>query len=401
MEAVSGLCLSGEQVERVMRLVLGSRRARLHTWELRELPYLSVLPGRALARLVGTAELETGESARWSAVVKVITPARDGSKLPDSGYREVLAYRSGLLAALPGQFRAPRLYTIDEAEDGRTWLWLEELHDVYARSWPLQQFSTAAYHLGAFNGHYLVSSRLPAEQWLNQWLRYAWAEEHAEIERIPSYRADLARTLDEPHVRHHFDSQTVARITRLLEDQPTFAEWLARLPETLCHHDAALANLFAVRSQDGTLETVAVDWEKIGPGSIGAEIATLTFGTLRRCEFDAARAEELDAAVFAGYCNGLREAGWQGPVELVRLGYTAAIALRWTVLAGILHMLVHGAEPARTSQGVLVPSETVLVQRVRLARFLLDRADEARRLGMRWSTVYNAFADGPNRTGPY
>jgi len=28
----------------------------------------------------------------------------------------------------------------------------------------------------------------------------------------------------------------------------------------------------------------------------------------------------------------------------------------------------------------------VLVQRVRLAKLLLDRADEARRLGARWST---------------
>ena len=161
--------------------------------------------------------------------------------------------------------------------------------------------------------------------------------------------------------------------------------WLSRLPETLSHHDAALANLFAVRGPEGLMETVAVDWEKIGPGPIGAEIATLSFGTLRRCEFDGARAEELDAAVFAGYVNGLHEAGWRGPVELVRFGYTAAIALRWTVLAGILHMLVHGGEAVRTSHGVLVPSEALLVQRVRLAQFLLDRADEARRLGARSS----------------
>ena len=64
----------------------------------------------------------------------------------------------------------------------------------------------------------------------------------------------------------------------------------------------------------------------------------------------------------------------------MRLGYTAAIALRWTVLAGILHMLVHGTEPVRTSQQVLLPAEAALSQRVRLAQFLLDRADEARRL---------------------
>ena len=99
------------------------------------------------------------------------------------------------------------------------------------------------------------------------------------------------------------------------------------------------------------VETVAVDWEKIGPGPIGAEIATLTFGTLRRCEFDVARADEIDAAVFDGYVAGLREAGWHGAVEPVRLGYTAAIALRWRVLAGILHMLVHGADRCGPRKG--------------------------------------------------
>jgi len=386
---VSGVCVSREQVERIMRLVVDSSRARLITWGLEELPYLTVLPGRALARLVGSAGLETGERARWSVVVKVITPARAGSSVPDSGYREVLAYRSGMLAELPGRFRAPRVYSIDDSEDGRILLWLEDLHDMYGRDWPIQQFSAAAHDLGVFNGHYLGSSP-PAEPWLNQWLRYAWADEHAEIQRVPSYRADLERTLSMPQVRHHFASHTVATITQLLDDQRTFIAWLARLPETLCHHDAALANLFAVSGPDGLVETVAVDWEKIGPGPIGAEIATLTFGTLRRCEFDGARADELDAAVFDGYVAGLREAGWQGPIELVRLGYTAAIALRWTVLAGILHMLVHGAGPVRTSQGALVASEVVLMQRVRLVEFLLDRADEARRLGRRWSPSFRS-----------
>src|ERR1051326_8622061 len=62
-------------------------------------------------------------------------------------------------------------------------------------------------------------------------------------------------------------------------------------------------------------------------------------------------ADGLHAAVFDGYIAGLLEAGWHGAVELVRLGSRAAIALRWRVLAGILNMLVHFAEPLRTSQG--------------------------------------------------
>ncbi|MBV9895740.1 MAG: hypothetical protein JO020_16370 [Chloroflexi bacterium] len=51
---VAELSVGREQVERVMRQVLGSMSARLSNWELEQLPYLSVLPGRALARLAGS-----------------------------------------------------------------------------------------------------------------------------------------------------------------------------------------------------------------------------------------------------------------------------------------------------------------------------------------------------------
>jgi hypothetical protein len=47
---------------------------------------------------------------------------------------------------------------------------------------------------------------------------------------------------------------------------------------------------------------------------------------------------ELDAACFAGYLAGLQEVGWDGDARLVRLGYTAALALRHTV--AVLQLLV-------------------------------------------------------------
>src|SRR5438128_1999926 len=79
-------------------LLGGSCRARLHTWAGEQLHDLS-------------------------------NPTTTGS-----GQREVMAYRSGLLDELPGRLRAPRVYAIDDAEDGRTWLWLEDLHETL-RCW--------------------------------------------------------------------------------------------------------------------------------------------------------------------------------------------------------------------------------------------------------------------------
>jgi hypothetical protein len=123
---------------------------------------------------------------------------------------------------------------------------------------------------------------------------------------------------------------------------------------------------------------VAVDWESLGLGAIGAEIATLVFGTMRRVEFDAVRAVELDRVVFDGYLADLREAGWTGGVRQARLGYAAAVALRWSVLVHTLRMLVDPGLRVSMARHRQVSPEQLVWQWVRLSEFLLDRADEAR-----------------------
>ncbi len=260
-------------------------------------------------------------------------------------------------------------------------LWLEDVSDMHGRRWPLAQFGLAARHLGVFNGTYLVSRPLPAEPWFNYSLaRHLAAVAHGdEFESDSDIWAELELSPHRPAAERVFGA-AIARTAQLWRDQAHFVGLLARLPQTLCHHESSLANLFAVDRGHGLVETVAVDWEQIGPGPVGAEIATLVFGTLRRCEFDAERAIELDQVVFAAYVDGLREAGWRGPVEHVRLGYTAALALRWSVLVSTLRLLVEGAQPVRTSQGWRVSPEANLRQLVLTCQYMLDRADEARRL---------------------
>src|SRR5690349_10942871 len=130
-------------------------------------------------------------------------------------------------------------------------------------------------------------------------------------------------------------------MARLLRDQPRFKAALGRLPVLLSHHDASQANLFARRGPDGAPQTVAIDWESVGYGTFGADIATLVFGTIRRGLFAADHAERLDQVVFEGYLGGLHAAGWRGEVALVRLGFAAAIALRWFQLHAVLRLLTN------------------------------------------------------------
>jgi hypothetical protein len=378
VEPVELRAVGRTQLEPVVRQALRCSTARVCDWEWQTLSYQSFLPDRTLARFTGSALIDGQQAVPWSTVLKLF-------RRPASGAREILAYRSSLLADLPGPLRAPRVLGIDEDEAGAVWLWLEEVSDLYAHRWPIEQYGLAARHLGAFNGAYLTSRALPTDPWLKAWLDRHWAEHHAELERTPHAWAELQHVMQLPQVQRVFGVTIASRTAQLLEDQAQFVRTLSLLPQTLCHHDAALANLFAGRRGDGHMETVAIDWENIGLGTVGADIATLVFGTMRRCEFDAERATELDQVVFAGYVAGLHEAGWQGHVEHVRLGYTTAVALRWSLLATTLRILVEGALPIRTSQGWRVSPDDIARQWVRLSTFLLERADEARRL----------IADGP------
>jgi hypothetical protein len=263
----------------VVRSVTDCPSAQLIAWDERPVEYSVYLPGRALVRISGTARC--GDSVlNWSVVRKTGAPAR-----------EVRAYEAAWLAA--AGFRPATCYLGDGNQ-----LWLEDLSDRYGHRWPLEGFEAAAAALGRFNGAHLMT---PPED--EAWLSRDWIEKHQ-------------------------DPPALARRPADLPVQSALRRALTALPQTICHHDAAQANLFLVGR-----DVVAIDWEGVGWGSVGADLATLVVGTMRRGDFPATGAAELDTVAFAGYARGLAEAGWRGNPAVARLGYSAAVGLRWPILA--------------------------------------------------------------------
>ena len=284
--------------------------------------------------------------------------------------RDVRAYRSGLLSYLPEGFAAPRLFDIHEDSNGGLWLWLESIADMYGGNWPRNYYGLAARHFGHFNGTYLARRQVP-DYWL---LKRDWAKPHSGA--APHIDDLLMRARG----RREFNATFLARVRALIDDQPLLLRALSELPQTLCHHDAATANLFARVARNGITETVAVDWEEIGPGAVGAELATFVFGTMRRCEFPSTDARALDRLAFDGYVRGLQTAGWDGDPRLARLGYTAAVGLRWFLLTGILQISTDERVRDKVEKEWSKLAETLLSQWIPLAHFLLDCGDEARSL---------------------
>lgn len=321
----------------------------------------------------------------WSAVLKwTDSPATTPTAPIERARREALAYRSGFLDLTDG-LRVPRAYEIVLAEDGLVALWLEDIRATGPEQWPLEMYATAAHTLGRFNGTFLVRP-LPNHPWLVT----DWAARQSEPLDMAVALAEIARHASDDRARRGLGDDIGQRAARMLQDQPRFIADLARLPQTLCHHDAARSNLIARQRDDGATEIVAIDWESTGPGPVGAEIATLVSASLRKGDFPADRSSELDAAVFDAYVAGLREAGWSGDPRTVRLGYAMSLALRgWFVRDTLRNITDPDARPV-FGRALDVPAGDVLRAFELVSRFLLDRTDEARSLA---TTLLRSRAD--------
>ena len=283
--------------------------------------------GLGLYRVTGAADVG-GASLPWALVVKVCA-ATDGTNPGAWDYpaREGLAYGSGLLASLPGGLTAPRCLAVEAQADGTSRLWLEAVTDAHPGPWPLDRYALVARHLGCFNGAYLAGAPLPVQPWLSQgWLR-SWVEaadsSMTELERLTG--ADTP-----PLLRQLYPPPVLAELRRLWAERERFLTALDRLPQTFCHHDAFRRNLLSRAGPEGE-ELVAVDWAYAGRGAVGEELVPLVLGSLAFFEAVGIEPRDLDAVCFTGYVAGLREAGWIGDERLVRLGFTAAAALRYTV----------------------------------------------------------------------
>ena len=370
--------LDSATLEPLVRSLLGKPTAVVEAgWSCRPLGG-GAGEGLGLYRVTGSASVGAA-SHPWALVVKVgaATNGTDPSAW-DYPAREGLAYGSGLLAALPRGLAAPRCLAVAAQPDGTSRLWLEAVADVHPGPWPRARYAEVARHLGRFNGAYLAGVPLPDQPWLSPgWLRDFIAPSAPFVRELGT----LAGPDGPPLLQRLYPPSAVREIERLWEERELFLTALDRLPQTFCHQDAFRRNLL-LRAGSAGEELVAVDWAYSGRGAVGEDLEQLVMGSLFFFEVEGATPQELDAVCFAGYVAGLREAGWDGDERLVRLGYTAAIALRHTV--ALLHLLCPAlADPAPHPSAEELfgrSAEAVLEGWVELWPFQFELAEEARAL---------------------
>lgn len=334
-----------------------------------------------LYRFSGIARIK-GEIVSWSLVLKAtgqLELPEWGTDIPSHyGYwkREVLAYQSGLLDDLPDGLVAPRCFGVVEYPNEEFWVWLEDIAEETESTWSLERYGLAARHLGQFNGAYFVGRPLPEEPWLSTGRVRDW------LDMGEPAILDLRNLSQHPLAQRWLRGDSVERILQLWTEREMLLEVLDRLPRSLCHHDAFRRNLMARFGPNGREQTVAIDWAIVGTGVIGEEIATLVGISLLFLEVNMSKADVLDAIVFEGYLNGLRDAGWKGDARLARFGFATSAALYIGVAGvGVFSNTLLGDEGETIAEKVFgCPRDQLLDQFALLQSYLLDLGDEARTL---------------------
>jgi len=258
---------------------------------------------------------ETAWHAHWSA----------GSDAPQHwNYwaREGLAYLEGITGAYAGSgLGPPRVVSVDRTDRDYVLL-LEFVEGVPGELWAIAEYVVAAEALGRAQGSYLVDRPLPGQPWLSrEFLRQYSCEKPADWSLLYDDRA-----WDQPVVRRNFPAELRPAATWLHESRDRLYAIADLLPRTLCHLDFWTKNL--IRRPDG--EIALLDWAFVGDGAVGEDPGNLVPDAVLDHFVPAQDLPEFEAAVFAGYLNGLRQAGWAGDTRLVQLGmWAAAVKYDW------------------------------------------------------------------------
>jgi hypothetical protein len=308
----------------VARALLGAkaRAAAIQSHDV--VSYDPYLAGREVERVGGVAETDDGERIDWSAIIK-----RTRGPGLRAARRELDAYRIGIADPNPVHgLRAPMLLAADEGRD-HVEIWLEELRDEHDGKWPVERFGVAAGHIAAFDA-WAIARPLPDDFDSED----AWAERHGQPERVEEALAELDRLRNAAgaaSVMEVVEDDGFERTKSLITSTDERITRLATYCQTPLHHDLVRSNLFAL--SDGS--TTAIDWENVGRGPLGVDLAPLVVGSVRRGEASADDLLQLEQLAIDRYVEGLRDAGIEREAD-VRAAYRLALGLRWHVVMGAI-----------------------------------------------------------------
>lgn len=345
----------------------------IHDWQVQPLSGKGVMNPDGLFLVQGNGidrDHPTHNIQSWQVVVKNFTVPEMESTPDNMWYwkREVLLFQSGILDRVPGPVCWPRSYGVLESE-GSFQVWMEHIQDETPARWTMDHFRLAARELGRWNGRCSKEQVHPSAPWLSRELYRGWVELGNRISW---------RDYSSPFLQQALSSEDFSRACRVFDYSEHFFAVLNKLPQVFSHLDFHRRNLMIRKNKEGHDEVVAVDWAMVGTGPLGGDLYALIGLSAFVHEVEPEDMPALETVVFSEYLSGLRDAGWGGDPNEIRLAYTAWFGL-W--LGGVLPAMIAGwttpdnVEEVRSLFGCEL--DQLAARWGILCRFALSRAEEA------------------------
>lgn len=318
--------------QRLVGALLDSDRVEIIGWHSQEI-FVGIGAGTRLYRVAGTAVDGRRQPVDWSMVVKILTldQLNFQSISTDQGSwdywkREWHVYRSGWLQELRGPLVAPRCLAtgdvLTETDAELAWIAMEDLGTSGHGPWPTGHFRNIARHVGIFNSEYLGGRAIAVDPWLSHdWLR-GWTEQAEPLVGV------LPTVVNHPIAGRIFTPEVIDDLIELWDQREKLYAALDQLPQTLCHNDVFHRNLFLRGGPSD--QSVVIDWAFCGRGAIGQELSPLVGATRAFRGSRPEHWEDLERECLEGYTEGIREAGFNSPDEVL-LGYLLSSVLRFGV----------------------------------------------------------------------
>jgi hypothetical protein len=190
--------------------------------------------------------------------------------------------------------------------------WLEDLSGAPQPPWTLDQFISAANHLGQFSGYHSINlTELPIEVTRDAYyLRMTVVELHylySKLLEVPS---------GDPILRRVFGATPIEPVPEFSATFERALEVAKSLPHCLSFGDSHPRNLFPFGS-----ETVGIDWASLAYDPIGCDIGVLIGSPLTFTEVEVQCIAHNEQEIYESYVEGLTSSGWTGNVDHVRLGF--------------------------------------------------------------------------------
>ncbi|WP_233712172.1 aminoglycoside phosphotransferase family protein [Kribbella turkmenica] len=209
-----------------------------------------------------------------------------------------------------------------EHADGAT-ITMEDIHGAPGTEFSLAEHAALARACGRWQAR-------PAGD--RSWTSTGFLRDYSTTRDVPWDLVDDDTAWRQPLVVETWPPGLRAAWTTLVAHRNDLLDLMARLPRARCHLDFWVSNVI----QRPTGELALLDWAFTGDGALGEDIGNHVPDAVFDLFWPAERLPELAETCIDNYLDGLREAGWRGEPDDIRLAVMASgVKYAW-LLPGLL-----------------------------------------------------------------